>query len=186
MARTVQLTRWILQRVGTAVAVSVRNPVDLARKRSEAGFVRMRFAGQCQRHHCAAMKSIFECDHCRTLRIGAGNLYRILYRFGPAINENRFLRELARSDFVHAFSQTDVTFVGSDLDTRMQEAVELVLYCIDNFLTAMPDIEASDTPGKIEITIAVDVLKPRGFGFRNIDRRAVREPAGHGFRAALG
>ena len=49
----------------------------------------------------------------------------------------------------------------------------------------MPDVEAADAAGEIEVAIAVDIFEPRVFGFGDIDGRAVRKPARHGFGAAL-
>ena len=36
------------------------------------------------------------------------------------------------------------------------------------------------------IAVAVDIFEPRVFGFGDVDGRAVRKAAGHGFCAALG
>ena len=49
----------------------------------------------------------------------------------------------------------------------------------------MPDIEAADAAGEIEVTVAVDILEPGVLRLGNVYRRAVRKPAGHGFRATL-
>ena len=86
----------------------------------------MRLAGQRQRHHGAPVECIFESDDAGTLGVSARNLHRILDRFGAAVHEHRLLRELTRSDFVHALGQADVAFVGRDLHAGVQEAIELV------------------------------------------------------------
>ena len=46
MAGAIYIARRILQRVRTAIAVAVRNAVNLGRKRGEPGFVRMGLAGE--------------------------------------------------------------------------------------------------------------------------------------------
>src|SRR5947199_10745902 len=97
----------------------------------------MCLAGQSQRHHGSSVECIFESDHGRTLGISTSNLDRILHRFRSAVHEYRFLRELTRRDFVHALSQTDVTFVGRDLDAGMPDAIEQVFYGFATFAEAM-------------------------------------------------
>ena len=46
MAGAIYIARRILQRVRTAIAVAVRNAVNLGRKRGEPGLVRMGLAGK--------------------------------------------------------------------------------------------------------------------------------------------
>src|SRR4051812_12840483 len=57
MTRAVDIARWIFERIRTAIAISVRNAVNVGRKWREARLVRMRFAGQGQRHHGASMEA---------------------------------------------------------------------------------------------------------------------------------
>jgi len=68
---------------------------------------------------------------------------------------------------------------------EVQEAVKLVFDRADNFVAAMAHVEAADTPRKVEIAVAVDIFEPGIFGLGDINRRAVRKPARHRFRAAL-
>ena len=49
----------------------------------------------------------------------------------------------------------------------------------------MADVEAADAAGEIDVAVAVDVFEPGVFGFGDVDGRAVRKAAGHGFGAAL-
>ena len=186
MTRAVKIARRIFQVVGAAIAVGERNAIHLARKRRESGLVRMRFAGQRQRHHGAAVKRVFEGDDAGALGVGARNLDRVLDRLGAAVDEDGFLRELARSDFVHALGKPDVALVGRDLHAGVQEAIELVFHRFDDRFLAMPDVEAADASGEVEVAVAVDVFEPGVFRLGDIDGRAVRKAAGHGFRAALG
>ena len=109
MAGAEQIARRILQRIRAAIAVGVRNAVNIARKGSEAGFVGMSLAGQRQRHHGAAVKGILESDDAGASGMRPRNLHRILHRFSAAIHKESFLGELARRDLVHALGQTHVS-----------------------------------------------------------------------------
>ena len=97
-----------------------------------------------------------------------------------------FFAKLARRDFVHALGQADVALVGRDLHAGVQEAVELISHGVDDGFLAMADVEAADAAGEIEVAVAVNVFEPGVFGLGNVDGRAVRKAAGHGFGAALG
>ena len=98
VARAVQIARRILQRIRAAIAVGVRNAVNIAGKRREAGFVRMRLAGQRQRHHGAAVKRIFESDDAGASGVRARDLHRVLYRFSAGVHEQRLLGKLSGRD----------------------------------------------------------------------------------------
>src|SRR5271166_4547089 len=74
----------------------------------ESCLVRMRFAGESQRHHGAAVESVFKRDDAGTLGVSAGDLHCILYGFSAAVHEDSFLRKVARRDIVHALGQPDV------------------------------------------------------------------------------
>ncbi len=186
MARAVKIARRILQVVGAAIAVGKRDAIDLAGKRRESSFIRMRLAGERQRHHGAAVERVFEGDDARALGIGASNLDRVLDSLGAAVDKDSFLRELARRNFVHALGEANVALVGRDLHAGVQEAVELVFHGVDDRFLAMPDVEAADASGEVEVAVAVNVFEPGVFGFGDVDGRAVRKAAGHGFGAALG
>ena len=54
-----------------------------------------------------------------------------------------------------------------------------------DFIAAMADVEAANASGEVQVAVAIDVFEPGTFRLGNIDRRAVRKTAGHGFRAAL-
>ena len=146
----------------------------------------MRLAGECQRHHGAAVERVFEGDDAGTFSIGARNLHRVLDGFGAAVHEDGLLRELSWRDFVHALGEANVALVRRDLHASVQEAVELVLHGFNNSFLAMADVQTADASGKVEVAVAVHVLEPGVFGLGNVDGRAVRKAAGHGFGAALG
>src|SRR5882672_1314190 len=95
MASTKQVTSRILQRIRTAIAIRVGNPVNIAWKRSEASLVRMRLAGQGQGHHGASVEGILKGDDARPASMRARDLYGILHRLGTAVHKQRLLREPA-------------------------------------------------------------------------------------------
>src|SRR5262249_48138384 len=45
VARTIKLTRGILQRIRTTIAIGIRDPIDVANKRSETGLIGVCLAG---------------------------------------------------------------------------------------------------------------------------------------------
>src|SRR5271165_134979 len=183
--RTIKITRWIRLRVRAAVAVSERDAVDLAWKRRESCLVRMRLAGQGQRHHRPSVKSVFEGDEAGPLRINARDFYGVFNRFSSAVHEDCLLRELARSDFIHALGQPHIALIWRDLHTGVQKAVELIFHGVDDFIPPVTHVDAANASGKVEIAVAIDVFEPGVFSLGYVDRRPVGKAAGHGFRAAL-
>ena len=87
---------------------------------------------------------------------------------------------------IHALRHPHVALVRGDLHAGVQESIQLSPHRVDHSFPTMADVEAADTPGKIQIAVAVDVFEPGVFRLGNIDGSAVRKPAGHGFRPALG
>ena len=108
VARAEQIARRILQRIGAAIAVRVRNAVNIAGERREAGLIRMRLAGQRQRHHGAAVKGVFEGDDAGASGVRARDLYRVLDRLSAGVHKKRLLGKLAGRDLIHALGETDV------------------------------------------------------------------------------
>ena len=186
MARAVKITRRIFQVVRAAIAIREWDAINLTWKGCESRLVGMRFAGERQRHHGAAMEGIFEGYDRRAFRIGARDFYRVLDGFGTSVKEDCLLWKLARRDLVHALREVDVAFVGRNLDAGVEEFFELSAHRIDYGLLAMAGVGAADASGEIDVAVAVDIFEPCIFGFRDIDRCAVRKAAGHGFAAALG
>ncbi len=140
MTRAEKIARRIFQRIGTAIAVRVGNAVDVAGKRRESGFVGMGFAGERQGHHGAAVEGVFEGDDAGASGVGAGDLYCVLDRFSAAVYEQRFLGEVAGGDFVHSLGESDVVFVGRDLNAGVQEVFELGADGSDYGLATMSDV----------------------------------------------
>src|SRR5439155_15472119 len=67
------------------VRISERDAVDVAGERREAGFIRMRFAGERHGEKRAAMEGIFETDDGGTLSVGAGDLDGVFDGFGARV-----------------------------------------------------------------------------------------------------
>src|SRR5215831_18216817 len=102
MPRAVEIARRVLFGIRATVAISERDPVNLARKGSETGFVRMGLACQSERHHRAAMEGIFEGDDAGTLCVSPCDLDCILDGLCATVDEDRLFREPAGRHFVHA------------------------------------------------------------------------------------
>src|SRR5205823_826188 len=71
---------------GVAIRISVRNAIDVAGKRLEAGFVRMRFAGERHGKKRAAVESVFKADDGGTLGIRAGDFDGVFDGFGAGVH----------------------------------------------------------------------------------------------------
>ena len=68
----------------------------------------------------------------------------------------------------------------------MQKVIELFAYRGQHGLSTMPDVEAADAAGEVDVAVAVYIFEPRVFGFGHIHGSSKREPARHGGVAALG
>src|SRR5579872_324215 len=185
MPRAVQIARWIRLRIRAAIAVRERHSIDFTRERRESSLIRMRLAGQRQRHHGAAVKCIFERNDARPLRGCPRNLHRVLNRLGATVHKDGLLRELTGRHFVHALGQTHVTLVWRDLHAGVQEMVELIFYCVHHGFATMAHVEAADAAREIKIAVAIDVFQPCVLSLGDINWRAVRKAAGYSFRAAV-
>src|SRR6266436_4583103 len=102
-----------------AVGIGERNAVDVAGKRLETGFIRMRLAGQRHGEKRAAMEGVFETDDGGTFGVGAGDFDGVFDGLGAGIEENGFFRKNAGSEGVEFFGDGDVAFVRSDGETEM-------------------------------------------------------------------
>src|SRR5262252_6388800 len=125
MLGTEHFTRWILHRIRTAVAIGVRDAIDISRKWLEPRFVRMRLAGQGHSHIRAAMERIFKADDRRTLRITTRDFDRVLSCFGASADQQSLLGKLSGSERVEFLAHRDITLVWKHVETGVQETVEL-------------------------------------------------------------
>src|SRR6266446_9816922 len=86
-----------------AIRISERNAVNVAGKRREAGFIRMRLAGERHGEKRAAMEGVLETDDGGALGVSAGDLDGVFDGLGAGVQENGFLRKIAGSQGVEFF-----------------------------------------------------------------------------------
>src|SRR6266567_6172067 len=167
-----------------AVGIGKRNAVNVAGKRLEAGFIRMRLAGKRHGQKRAAMEGVLKTNDGGALGKGARDLDGIFDGFGAGVQENGFLRKIAGSQGVEFFRDGDVALVGSDGEAEMQVLLDLFADGRKHARSAVADVEAADAAGEIEIAIAVDILDGGAFGARGENRRGIRRTArNRGFAA---
>jgi hypothetical protein len=166
--------------------LAIRHAVNVARERLEAGLVRMCLAGQRERQQGAPVESVFETDHRRAPRVGARDLDGILHGFGAAVQQQGLLGRAAGRLGVQLFGEPHVAFVGRHHKAGMQETVRLRVQRGDHARLAMAGIEAADTAGEIQVSIAVHVFDNGAFGAAHEDRGDLRYAARHGRATAIG
>src|SRR5262249_10225813 len=130
----------------------------IAGKGFEAGLVGMRFAGERECHHGAAMERIVEYDDCGPLAVGAGNLDRIFYSFGAGIDEQRLLGEFARRERVQFFGDGDITFVWRDAEAEVQVFFELRADGRVDFRRTVAGVQTTYAAGEVEKVISIDIF----------------------------
>src|SRR5581483_11902704 len=157
-----------------AVAICVRNAVYLAGKRLEPGFVRMSFAGESERHHRAAMKSVFKGDDARPLRVGSRDLHCIFDGLSTAVDKQSLLWEVTRSEFIQAFGQSNVRLVGRHLNTGVKKFLGLLLDGAHDIRSAMSYVDAANTACKINVSISVDIFESSAIRFGHVHRGRMR------------
>ena len=118
--------------------------------------------------------------------VGSGDLDGVLDSFGAAVNKESLLREFSGRDFVHALGETDVAFIGRDLNAGMKKFIELAVDGVDHGLLAMARVSAAYASGEVNVAVAIDVFEPGVFGLGYVDGCAVRKAAGHSMSAAGG
>ena len=170
----------ILQRIRATIAVGIRDAVNVRGKGFEAGFVRMRFAGQRHSQHRSAMKRVFEADDRRTPRIGAGDFHGVFDGFGAAVHENRLSWRTRRGRANSVFPRAQYIFRRGDAEAGMDECVELFANGRNHARRAMARIHDADASGEVEEAIAVHVFEHGAFGARGKNRRRVPNAARHG------
>src|SRR5262249_18299388 len=126
-------------------------------------FVGTRLAGQRHREQRASMKSVFKTDYCRPFGESACDFDRILDSFGARIQQDGFLREIPRGERIQFFSNSDVAFVWRDREAEMQVLLELLTYCRQYAMRAVPNVQTTDAPGEVQEAIAIDVFQGRTF-----------------------
>src|SRR6266850_61904 len=166
------------------VRISEGNAVDIAGEGLEAGFVRMRFAGERHGKQRAAMEGVFETDYGRTLGVGAGDLDGVFDGFGAGVEEDGFFRKISGGQRVQFFRHGNIALVGSDGEAEMQVPLELLADRGEHPGRAMADVEAADAASEIEVAIAVDIIDSCALRACGENRRGVRWTAwNRGFAA---
>ena len=145
----------------------------------------MRFAGQRQRKQRASVKCVLEADHRRALGVGASDLHGILDRFRSGIQNQRLLRELARSQLIEPLGELDISLVWRHTETRMQVAIDLLANCCEYRLSPMPSIHAADTACQINEGVPIDIFQQRAFRTRGEYRRGMEDASRHGLYTPL-
>src|SRR5271168_378554 len=144
--------RWIAIRIGEG------NAINVAGERLKAGFVRMCLAGERHSEKRAAVESVLETNDGGPFRISARDLDGVFNRFGAGIEKDSFFREIAGSERVQLFGDSDVAFVWRDREAQMKMLFQLLLNRGDDPRSAMSNIEAANSPRKIDVAVAVDVF----------------------------
>src|SRR5258708_23046538 len=134
-----------------AVGIGEMNAVDVAGKRLEAGFIRMRLAGERHGEKRAAMEGVFKTNNGRALGVSARDLDGVFDGLGAGVEENGFLREIAGSQGVEFFRDGNVALVGGDGEAEMQVLLDLFADGRKHARSAVADVEAADAAGEIEI-----------------------------------
>src|SRR5262249_43208934 len=107
--------------VFATVRIGERDAVDVACKRLEARFVGMSFTGQRHREERATVEGVLEANDRRAFGIGAGDLDGIFDSLGAGVDQNSFLRKIARCQRVQFLRHRNVALVRSDSETEMEE-----------------------------------------------------------------
>jgi hypothetical protein len=119
------------------------------------------------------------------LRIGAGDLDRVLDRFGAGRHEQRLLRTGARRQLVEPLAQLDVGLVARDLETGVGQLVELLADGLEHLRMPVSRIEDRDAAGEVDVTASVRVPQQRIFSAIDEYGMGQRDAAGYGGLASL-
>ena len=165
--------------VRAAIAVGVRDAIDLAGEGLEFGLVGMSFAGERETEQGAAVEGVFEANHSGTLGVSTGDLDHILDGFRAGIDEKGLLGEVAGADAVHTLGQGNVVFIRRDLSASVQEPVYLLMNRRGDGGMAMSRIEAANAAGEVDEDVAVNVFNQRALSLVDVDMGGVREATRH-------
>ena len=167
------------------IGVRERHPVDLGREGAEPGLVRAHLRGEGEREQRPAVERALERDHSGALRIGAGELDRVLDRLGAGVEERGLDRPGDRDERRQPLRHGDVRLVRDDREVGVAEALELLVRGGDDVGVAVADVQAADAAGEVDEDVAVDVGQAHAPGRigddREGDRQRARDGAGNPF-----
>ena len=103
------------------------------------------------------MKSAIKRQITRTSGVPAGQFHRCFHRFGAGVAEKDFGRPGNGRELVQAFGQFDLAGIIEIGSRHVQELVGLIFDGLNNGGMAVSGIGDSDTGGKIDVAIAIDI-----------------------------
>ena len=151
-------------RVGPAVRVRVRRPVDLRRERAEPGLVRVLARGHRQRQQRPAVERALERDHAWAPRVEPGELDGVLDRLRARVEEGRPGLALDGDEPPETLRELDVQLVRDNCEIDVNQALSLLLDRLDDTRMPVADVRDPDATDEVDERVAVDVG----------DRRAAR------------
>src|SRR5579883_1996348 len=156
-----------------AVGIGEGDAIDIAGERLEAGFIRMRLAGEAHGEKGAAVEGILEANDGGPARVSAGDFDGVFDGFGAGIQEDGLFLEAAGSQGIDFFSERDVALIGRDGEAKVQVHFELRAEGRSDTRGLMTHIEAADSAGEIEVAVAVNVFERGAIGGGDEDRHGV-------------
>ena len=150
--------------------------VDLGRERPEAGLVDD-LLGHRQRQQRPAVEAAVEDDHRRAPRRVAGDLDGVLDRLGAAVQQDRLLLlAAARRELGEPPADLHVGLVRPDHEALMEIAVDLLVNRLPDRRVPVPEVEAADAAGEVEVLAAVRIPDERALGAGDDERRGRDAP----------
>ena len=155
--------------VRAAQAVGVLHAVDLGRARSEAGLVRIRLAGQRQRHVRASVERVRERHDALAPGGHARDLDRVLDRFGARVGQEHPLLARARRDRGEALGELDVARMHAHGEAEVLEFAQLGFDGRTDARMRVPDVHRGDAGGPVEVARALGVPHVRAVGPNRVE-----------------
>ena len=158
---------------------------DFRRERSETRLVGRDLAGESHRQQRTAVEGAAETDDPGAAGVHAGNLHRILHRFGAGRDEQRLLRRLARRERVQFLGEGNGRLVRRHHEAGVAEAVELLADRGLHARVQMASVQHGDARPEVDVAAAFDVPELRIRGPVHVDGELARHAPGHGQLPAL-
>src|SRR5262249_43055336 len=152
--------------VRTAIAIRIRNGVDVERKGAEAGTVRPKLAGEREGKIGAPMKAVLEGDDSRATSGGTGDFDGVLYRLSAAVDQQSLLRDPARRGRRQAARELNMRRRRDDMGAGVGVERGLLLDGGNNGGVAVAHIHRANAAGEVDKSMAVHIhyLRPRSTG----------------------